>query len=486
MKIRTRYAPSPTGYFHIGGARTALYNFLYAKHFGGDFIVRIEDTDIERNVEGGVESQLNNISWMNITPDESPINPGKYGPYKQTEKIDKYKKLAEKLVQDKKAYYCFCSKEELDDDRKAAEENHVTPKYSRRCYKLSEEEINKKINSNIDKVIRLKMDDSFDYKWDDIVRGEISIPSSALTDPVILKSNGIAMYNFAVVIDDYDMEITQVLRGEEHISNTPYQIAIKNALNFNDREIKYGHLSIIINEDGKKLSKRDLNLKQFISDYKEMGFPSIAVVNFLALLGWSSKDNKEVMDLNQLIEKFDVKLLKKAPAQFDILKLKWLSNQHVKLMDETTYINFFKPFVKSQNNIFLKNEKEVMLLLKPQISCGEEIDGLIENNFNLSNIINDEVLEEIKANIEIYNLMINHINNITDIKKWTEEEIKNSINFIKEETKLTGKNLFMSIRIITTKQMHGPELAKVIYLFGKDNIIKNIEIIKDIIGKYND
>ena len=270
MKVRARYAPSPTGFFHVGGARTALFNYLYAKHMGGDFILRIEDTDTERNVEGGIESQINNLEWMGIKIDESVKNPGKFGPYQQTHKLKRYQELAYKLLEEGKAYRCFCTKDELDKNREAAMAGGQTPKYNRHCLYLTKEEIQKKLDAKIPFTIRLKIDDNTEYSWDDMIRGKISVPTSALTDPVILKSNGIPMYNFGVVVDDHDMQITHVLRGEEHISNTPYQLAIKRALGWEKDPIQYGHLSVIVNETGKKLSKRDKSLKQFIQEQTQL------------------------------------------------------------------------------------------------------------------------------------------------------------------------------------------------------------------------
>lgn len=482
MKVRTRYAPSPTGYFHIGGARTALFNYLYAKRKGGDFIVRIEDTDIERNVENGAESQLENISWMGITPDESPFNPGKYGPYFQTEKLKRYEELANKLVSEKKAYYCFCSKYELDEQRKIAEEKHETPKYNRRCINLSDIEIKDKLAKGIEYVIRLKIDENKNYEWDDLIRGRISIPGSALTDPVILKSNKIAMYNFAVVIDDYDMDITHVLRGEEHISNTPYQIAIKEALGFNDKKINYGHLSIIINDEGKKLSKRDTNLKQFISDYREMGYLPVAIDNFLALLGWSPSGNKELMRINEMIDRFELRDVSKSPAKFDIDKLNWVSNNHFKLVDIEEYLKFVKPFVKSQNPIYQKHQRDVLLLLKPQISYAKEIDALIDDLFSEQKQVSQEIKNEINSLKDSISKILPIIKKLLLSNNLDSEiQAKELINNIKDETHLQGKELFMSIRILSTIHLHGPELAKTLFLLGKDNVLKNISIIEGLI-----
>lgn len=479
MRIRTRYAPSPTGYFHIGGARTALYNYLYSKHFNGDFIVRIEDTDYERNVENGTESQLDNLTWLNIVPDESPLKPGEYGPYKQTEKLLRYEKLTDQLVEQGDAYYCFCSKQLLDQDRVDAERLHQTPKYNRRCFSLTRQQINENLKNRVPFTIRLKIDPQASYSWEDTIRGLISIPGEALTDPVILKSNKVAMYNFAVVVDDYDMCITHVLRGEEHISNTPYQIAIKQALKFDDKPIHYGHLSVIINEDGKKLSKRDTRLKQFIGEYKEMGYLPQAIVNFLALLGWSPVDNKEVLMMDELIQRFEINSVNKSPATFDIVKMNWVSNQHFKLLTDEQYLNFVKPFVKSENPVYKKHGDELLMLFKSQLSYACEIDELIEDLFG-DGIIDDTTLEDVKNCKDNYCLIEPILTNALLAEFDSVEAYKELINQIKNTSGLKGKDLFMTIRVLCTNKMHGPELPKTLFLLGKEKIISNIQKIKNI------
>ena len=474
-KVRTRYAPSPTGYFHIGGARTALFSYLYAKHFDGDFIVRIEDTDIERNVEGGIESQLENLKWMGIVPDESVLNPGAFGPYIQSAKLDRYKSLAEKLVSEGKAYYCFCTEQQLEEDRQNALANHQTPRYSRRCRHLSNDEIQTKLESNISKVIRLKTFDEENYEWDDLVRGHISIPGTAMTDPVILKSNGVAMYNFAVVIDDYDMQISHVLRGEEHVSNTPYQLAIKSALGF-ESDIQYGHLSVIIDETGKKLSKRNKDLKQFISDYREMGYIPEALDNFLALLGWVPSNNVEVLTLKEIIQQFDVTNVSKSPTFFDYKKLEWIGNEYFKRMDKDEYLKFVKPFINLELNNFLKENLDILLLLfKDQISYASQINGLIIELFGEKELVlTDEMLEILSKNKDV---IMNFQNEIQNLEIFNEENIKVAINNVKNATSKKGKDLFMPIRIASTWMMHGPELAKMIYLTNKERVLFNIDKI---------
>lgn len=481
MKIRTRYAPSPTGYFHIGGARTALFNYLFAKHHNGDFVFRVEDTDIERNVEKGIESQLDNLNWLGLEPDESLKNPKDCGPYQQSKKLDHYKKLAYKLVDEGKAYFCFCSKEELDAQREHALKNGLTPKYNRCCYKLTKAEIDKKLKENIPYTIRLKMPDNVNVEWEDLIRGHMSVPTSALTDPVILKSNGFPMYNFAVVVDDYDMKITHVLRGEEHISNTPYQICIKRALGYDKQNIEYGHLSIIVNSEGKKLSKRDSSLKQFIEDYKTSGYPSEAIVNFLALLGWSPENNQEIMNMDELIKAFDIDRVNKAPAFFDIKKMDWVANEYFKKMENDCFLKFIKPFINF-NDSSLNDIDNLCISFKNNISKAVDLNDLIDNEFNhfdLSKLDKDTIsflnTDNCKKVILSLSSKLNKDINTTDEAKALIDEIKNELG-------VKGKELFMPIRIALSSHNHGIELFKLIYFLNKKErnlrVKQALELIK--------
>lgn len=476
-KIRTRYAPSPTGYFHIGGARTAIFNYLYAKHNHGDFIVRIEDTDTTRSVENGIESQLDNLEWLNVDIDESIKNPiPKYGPYMQTQKLSRYQELANELLKEGKAYYCFCDEEQLELDREEALKNHQTPKYSRRCLHYSSTEIEELLKSDKPRAIRLKIDENKNYEWDDTIRGKISVPGSAMTDPVILKSNGIAMYNFAVVIDDYDMEITHVLRGEEHISNTPYQLAVAEALNL-PMSIKYGHLSVIIDETGKKLSKRNKEMKQFIEDYKIMGFIPQAVFNFLGLLSWSSPNNQEILSKEEFIELFDIKSLSKSPSFFDFKKMLWIGNEYFKKMNDNDYLEFVKPFIKVTLPTLLQDSlNDLLLLFKNQISYADQLNDLIQEYFLTKYELNldEDTLTLIKNNQDV---IITFKEKIAKLETWNYDSISNLINEVKTLTNKKGKDLFMPIRVAATGLTHGPELVKVLYFTQQKTILANIDKI---------
>lgn len=459
-EIRTRYAPSPTGYLHIGGARTALFNYLFAKHNKGKFIFRLEDTDVSRNVPGGEESQLNNLAWLKIIPDESPINPNeKYGKYRQTEKLARYNEIIEKMIQDKTAYIAFDSSSELEQQRKEQEAKGIMSfRYDRNWLKISDDEKEKRLK-NKEYSVRVSLPKNKVYSWNDLVRGNISVNTDEIGDWVIQKSDGYPTYNFAVVVDDHDMEITHVFRGEEHITNTPKQLAIYDLLNW--EHPSFGHLTIITNMEGKKLSKRDTSLSQFIEDYKNDGYVPDAIFNFLALLGWTSEDAKELMSIEELIEKFDYRRLSKSPSKFDINKMNWFSKQYMKKEkneDLIQKINFSKNHDIVWKNLFVETYKQNCCNIK---------------EMNESLIIYNQELEPIKnENNNIINEFINQLKS----KDFTIENIQEAINKTKEITNTSGKELFMTIRKATTNLEHGPELAKTIFLFGKEKIYYRLGI----------
>lgn len=457
-KVRTRYAPSPTGYLHIGGARTALFCYLFAKHYNGSFVFRLEDTDVKRNVADGERSQLENLKWLGIVPDESPLNPNeKYGKYRQSEKLDRYREIANELVQKGFAYKAYDTSEELEMQHSEAEKNGIASfRYDKNWLKISEEEKKRRENAG-EYSIRFCMPKDTTYEWDDIVRGKISFNSNDIGDWVIQKSDGYPTYNFAVVVDDYDMEITHVLRGEEHITNTPRQLSIYNALGWKSPE--FGHLTVITNMEGKKLSKRDTSLKQFIEDYKNDGYDPNAIFNFLSLLGWTSADNSELMSHNEIIAKFDPARLSKSPSKFDIKKMQWFSKQYIKNMDNGLIIKQLNLKDDEWTNLFVDTFKQSVYALKQLLVEKENYDNPLDVVPLLS-----------EADLEVVFAFKKEIEN----KDFTISQIQEAIDQVAIKTGKKGKNLFMPIRLATTYIEHGPELAKSIYLFGKDLIFKRL------------
>ncbi|ACF07421.1 Glutamate--tRNA ligase [Metamycoplasma arthritidis] len=456
--IRTRYAPSPTGYLHIGGARTALFCYLFAKHSNGDFIFRLEDTDVERNVEGGEASQLNNLAWLGIVPDESPLKPNpKYGKYRQSEKLAIYQAYIDELIKQGLAYKAYDSSEELAKQHEEQEKAGVASfRYDPTWLKLSESEIKRRDEAK-EYSIRLKLPKNKNYSWDDLVRGPISVNSDDIGDFVIMKSDGYPTYNFAVVVDDHQMDITHVLRGEEHITNTPKQLAIYEAFGW-DNPV-FGHLTIITNMEGKKLSKRDKSLKQFIEDYKNEGYCPEAIFNFLALLGWTSGDKTEIMSHDELIKKFDYNRLSKSPSKFDIVKMEWFSKQYMKkLPNEVIIEKINSPKDAQWNNLFVETYKQQAATIS-EIKENLKIYLFPKEKLELQ-IDNDLVVKTFFAHLKAKDFTIENIQAAID-------ETKNALN-------VKGKDLFMPIRITATYEEHGPELAKAIYLFGKDLVYKRL------------
>ncbi|QKT05208.1 glutamate--tRNA ligase [Mycoplasma sp. OR1901] len=464
-KIRTRYAPSPTGFLHIGGARTALFNYLFAKHNNGDFIFRLEDTDIKRNVEGGEESQLENLAWLGIVPDESPLKPNeKYGKYRQSEKLDRYREVLNQLFELGVVYKAYDTTEELEQQKLESDQKGIPNfRYDKNWLKISDEERQKR-DKNGEYSIRLSIPKNEELSWNDIVRGKISFNSSDITDWVVFKSDGYPTYNFAVVVDDHDMEITHVLRGEEHIGNTPKQLVLYNYLKWDRPE--FGHLTIITNMEGKKLSKRDTSLKQFISDYKEEGYVPHGIFNFLTLLGWTAHDGSELMSHEEIIAKFEAERLSKSPTKFDISKMNWFSKQYLKNTDSTELLYLFENESNFSNewlNIFIDTFKQ---------SCATTSE-LLANLDIYKNPINTKIefsQEELEVVYKFKELLVNKVKN----NLFTIEDIQEVIQSVQKELNVKGKKLFMPIRLAATSHEHGPELAKAIYLFGQDFILESL------------
>lgn len=473
-RVRVRYAPSPTGFLHIGNARTALFDYLLAKHYDGDFVLRIEDTDIARNVEGGEESQLHYLEWLGIIPDESPQKPNpKYAPYRQMERLDIYREYIDKLLEAGHAYKCYCTAEELEEDyQRQKEEGHVSTRYNRRCLHLDEETKRAYEEEGKPYSIRLRVPENKTYTFNDLVRGEISFESKDIGDWVIMKSNGIPTYNFAVVIDDYLMEISHVLRGEEHISNTPKQLMIYDI--FGWEAPLFGHMTLIVNEEGKKLSKRDHSIMQYISQYKEKGYLPEAMFNFMALLGWSYPGEKEIFTKEELIDIFDEHRLSKSPSMFDVKKLTWMNHQYLKEMEDEAWLEFVMPFVEEAydlSDISTEWLNHLLLLYKEQLQYGEEIVELISMYFKDPELSAEakEVLEDERTK-QVAQAFLDNLP-----EEWTVENLKTAFNATKKETGLKGKPLFMGLRVATTHQNHGPDLMNAIYLLGEEKVRMRLE-----------
>ena len=476
-KVRVRYAPSPTGHLHIGGARTALFNYLYAKHHGGDFIFRLEDTDIERNIEGGEASQLDNLAWLGIIPDESPLNPNpKYAPYRQMERLDIYKKYIDELIEKGYAYKCFCTPEELDAEHERQTQQGLAPKYNRKCCHLSPEEIKAKEEAGLPYTIRVKVPAKKTYKFNDMIRGHVSFESEDIGDWVLIKANGIPTYNFAVVIDDHTMEISHVFRGEEHLSNTPKQLMIYEMLGWESPT--YGHMTLIVNENRKKLSKRDETIMQFVSQYKEEGYLPDAMFNFMALLGWSPEGEQEIFDHQGLIEAFSETRLSKSPSMFDKNKLTWVNNRYIKERSLDEVVALCLPYLQEAYDLSDKSEQWIRNLINvyhEQLSYGKEIVSLVSLFFEDELHLDEEATEFMKDE-SIPNTLAVFKSKLEALseEEFTKENIQACVKATQKEAGVKGKMLFMPLRIATTGVMHGPDLSGSIMLLGKEKVLSRL------------
>lgn len=337
-KVRTRIAPSPTGYLHIGTARTALFNWLFAKKHGGEFILRIEDTDLERSDKKFEADIIESLKWLGLDWDEGPMFSGSllpgsykgdYGPYRQSERLESYARYINKLLKEGLGYYCFCGKEELEEQRQAMMTQGLSPKYSGKCRSLGAAETKKNLENGLSHVIRFRVPET-KITFKDLIRGPITFDTNLLGDIVIAKDLTVPLYNFAVVADDYEMEISHVIRGEDHIANTPKQILLQKALGF--PEPQYAHLPLILDPDRRKMSKRYSSTA--VGEYRKQGYLADALVNFMALLGWHPADEREILSRGDLVKEFDLDRIQKAGAVFNIDKLDWINTQYIKKMDD--------------------------------------------------------------------------------------------------------------------------------------------------------
>lgn len=474
-KIRVRYAPSPTGLLHIGNARTALFNYLYARHHGGDFIIRIEDTDRKRNVEDGERSQLDNLRWLGIDWDESPET---HENYRQSERLSLYQTYIDELLASGKAYKSYKTEEEIAADREAQEAKGLPPVYISEYAGLTEAEIAdymaQREADGIVPTVRIRVPEGSIYKWHDIVKGDIEFEGKNIGgDWVIQKRDGYPTYNFAVVVDDHDMQISHVIRGDDHIANTPKQLMIYEALGWDVPE--FGHMTLIINsETGKKLSKRDTNTLQFIEDYRKKGYLSEAVFNFIALLGWNPGGEEEIFSQAQLIDLFDENRLSKSPAAFDQKKLDWLDNDYIKHADLDKIFDMAKPFLEAAGRLDDKS-KHLVELYQPQLKSVDEIVPLTDLFYAEFPSLSDaakEVLATETAPIVI-KAFKEKLEGLADVD-YVKDNIFPLIKEVQKETGIKGKNLFMPIRIAVSGEMHGPELPDTIYLLGKEKAVNHL------------
>ena len=471
-KTRTRFAPSPTGYMHIGNLRTAIFEYLIAKHDNGDFILRIEDTDQTRKVEGATEFIYETLKLCGFSIDEGPLNSKEYGPYVQSERIEIYQEYAHKLVEMGKAYYCFCTEERLNELREVANLNKVPFMYDGHCKNISREEALARIEAGEKYVIRQAMPKEGETVIDDIVYGKVVIYNSVLEDQILLQSDGYPTYNFANVIDDHLMKITHVVRGKEYLDQTAKYNLLYEAFGWD--KPKYIHVAMVLGEDGSKLSKRNGDAS-FMDLYNE-GYLPEAIVNYLVLLGWSPNSNQEVFSMDELIKEFSPERISKSSSQYDVKKLNWFNAQYIKKMADDKYLEFVMPFLEDAYDLSDKSNdwvSHLALIYKNHINYGKQIVSDVSLFFDKEIKPSEECIEFMK-NDGVSDVINAFKDEVIAISEWSVPNISGAINNVKEKTGAKGKMLYMPIRIKTSGIMHGPELADTIYLIGRDTVIDRL------------
>jgi glutamyl-tRNA synthetase len=452
QKLKVRMAPSPTGFFHIGNFRTGLYNYLYAKQQGGTFLLRVEDTDRARLVEGSLENIVQTLHDFGIAPTEGVVwenggvaEKGGLGPYIQSKRLDTYKKHAEELVQKNAAYYCFCTPQRLEELRKSQEAQKLAPKYDKHCLSLSQDEIKKRLDAGERHVIRLNVPAGMDIEFTDLVHGSVKISSNDVDDQVLLKSDGYPTYHLAVVIDDHLMEVTHILRGEEWIPSTPKHILLYSA--FGWEPPTYVHLPLLLSPSKKKMSKREGDVA--VRDFLAKGYIPEALINFVALLGWNPKTEKEIFTLDELVKEFKVENINKSGAVFDLEKLDWFNSQHIRQLPIDELEKRIEPFLK-QANLPIENYpqnfiQEILKLererLKKLSEIGERVRYFFEDPlYDAGLLVWKKSTKEItQKNLQLIYSYVQELPQEKLSKEVLESEMK---NFIAEKNLTTGEILW--------------------------------------------
>ncbi|MDZ5784544.1 glutamate--tRNA ligase [Marinococcus luteus] len=471
-KVRVRFAPSPTGHLHIGGARSALFNYLFARNQGGDFILRIEDTDQERNVEDATARLMESLRWLGIEWDESVDVGGPHAPYQSMERIDLYKEYVQRLLDEGKAYYDYMTEEELAEEREEQMARGEAPKYSGRDRDLTPEQRKAYEDQGIKPVVRFRVPEGQSVIIDDVVRGNVIFESNDIGDFVIARKDGIPTYNFAVVIDDHLMEISHVIRAEEHLSNTPRQALVYDA--FDWEKPRFAHASLILNPNRQKMSKRDGSVIQFVEQYRDLGYLPEAIVNFLALLGWSPKGEEELFTIEELKEQFSLERVSKAPAVFDTDKLAWMNNQYVKEVDTERLTLLALPHLQEAGKLPAELSedqyewlKQLVGIYQEQMHYAAEIVDLTDLFFKTEIDYTQEAREVLEQ--EHVSTVLQHFSKeLDEAPDFEPETVKKAVKATQKATGYKGKQLFMPVRVATTGQTHGPELPVAISLLGRN------------------
>lgn len=480
--VRTRFAPSPTGYLHIGGLRTAIYNYLIAKKTGGDYILRIEDTDQTRYVPGSVENLVTVLGKCHIQHAEGPMvdengeiyEVGPYGSYYQSKRLEIYAKYAKQLIDEGKAYYCFCSQERLQALREEQSAKGLTPKYDSKCSHLSKEEVEARLAAGESHVVRMKLPENEDITFEDGVRGTVTINTKDIDEQVLMKADGFPTYHFAVVVDDRHMKITHVIRGEEWLVSTPKHILLYRY--FGWEAPSFVHLPTVLNKNKKKLSKRDGSAA--VEDFLVKGYLPEAIINYITMLGWSMPDGKEIFSLEEAAAEFDLSRLSKAGAVFDIDKLNWINSHYIKEMADEELSALVKKYLVGKYDELANDETKLLYFtscIKDRVSYLEEVIREAEEIFGeVKEVTSEEGLEAkaMQTNPQLYSALVELIEKEETL---TPDVMKAIFKTIQKEYKIKGKALYMPTRIALTGEVHGADIQLIMCILGKDEVLRRIK-----------
>ncbi len=475
--VRTRFAPSPTGYMHLGNLRSALYTFLYARANKGRFILRIEDTDRDRYVEGAVDVIYRTLKSIGMNWDEGPDVGGDYGPYVQSERKDLYLPYAKELIRKKKAYYCFCTEEELQERRDAAAARGETFKYDKHCLHLSEEEVQKRLDAGVPYVIRQNVPEHGEASFDDAIYGHIAVDCADLDDMILIKADGMPTYNFANVIDDHTMGITHVMRGNEYLSSTPKYNLLYDA--FGWEKPTYIHMTPIMRDATHKLSKRDGDA--YFEDYTAKGYLKEAIVNYVALLGWNPGDEREFFTMDELIQAFSIEGMSKSPAIFDVNKLTWMNAEYIRRLTPEQFTEYALPYYEKAG-VRTEHTDVLCRILQPRTEMFSQIPDMIDFLAKLPEY--DAELftnKKSKTNPEVAARVLDMaIDALTALDAWEEQKIHDTLIGLAERNGMKNGTMLWPVRIaLAGKQVTPGGAIEIAILLGREESMKRLRSGRD-------
>ncbi|HEY40544.1 MAG TPA: glutamate--tRNA ligase [Dehalococcoidia bacterium] len=476
--IRTRFAPSPTGALHVGSIRTALFAWLFARHNSGSFILRIEDTDVARKVEGAVESILESLRWVGLDWDEGPEVGGDYGPYIQSQRLGFYQEAARLLVEQGDAYYCYCSPERLEELRAEQVKRKQPPGYDRRCRDLSEEERKEKEDEGITPVVRLKTPLTGRTGFHDIIWGDVAFSNSILEDLVLLKSDGYPTYHLANIVDDHEMKITHVLRAEEWLSSTPYHFLLYKAMDYQPPE--FAHLPMLLGSDRSKLGKRHGSVS--ITDFREQGYLPEAIVNFLALLGWSLDDKTELMTRQELIANFSLERVSKTAAIFNQEKLDWMNGVYIRSLEPEDFLQRSLSFLERDlppdmpRPLSVDYVRQIMPLVQERVKTLAGIPELTRFFFTdrLEYETDSLITRDMTADSTRHALGVAR-QRLADLPTFDAQSLEGTLRPLAVELRLRAGQLFGTLRTAVTGQTVAPPLFKTMEILGRETCLERID-----------